>query len=157
MKRLHQLTTEQYTNLSDCGMLQQIYPEATGRQDLDLKSPALAEKYLDDQCGGGWGIEWPPPEIQGFEAIRVLEFLNGQPWNEIALAYIHSLRPRRVRVIEHGKGAKADFQTWRVTVWLKPGNKLIDCIQQEVVVGLPEGVENGSHLRSALCKQKGEE
>lgn len=76
-------------------------------------------------------------------SIPVLNFLWGSPWDMLALASAHALRPSHIRVVEHG--TQMDSQLWRVTVYLKRGR--IDRIEQEVEVGLPPGVYNGYELR----------
>lgn len=81
-------------------------------------------------------------------SIEVLSFLNGRPWDWVALAYVHALRPSSIRVTEGG--VTCDSRRWRVTVYLKEGTRLINRITQEVEVGLPEGVAHGSALNAAL-------
>lgn len=79
----------------------------------------------------------------GYTSIKMLEFLNGRPWDDIALAYVHALRPYAIRVVN---GAETcDAVTWRVTVYVDAAN-VITGIRQEVEVWLPEGVENGYDL-----------
>ena len=79
--------------------------------------------------------------------IEVLELLRGKPWDDLALALVHGLRPSAIRV---SKGATTlDSWTWRVTVIVDKDN-IIESISQEVEVGLPEGVAHGQALRHAL-------
>ncbi len=79
-----------------------------------------------------------------FSSIRVLEFLTGYPWDDMALGWVHGLRPSFIRVVD---GAETcDAQPWRVTVYVNDKN-IITSIRQEVEVWLPEGVENGHDLR----------
>ena len=74
--------------------------------------------------------------------IRVLEFLNGKPWNNMAANYLMALRPSYVRVT---KGEiTLDSCLWRVTVYID-NNNIIEYIEQEVEAGLI-GIVNGSHL-----------
>ena len=76
--------------------------------------------------------------------MRVLRFLQGRPWDEIALAWVHALRPSMIRVV---RGEETlDAVCWRVSVYLGAGG-LIQSVRQEVEVGLPEGVEDGHDLR----------
>jgi hypothetical protein len=84
---------------------------------------------------------------RGYMSIRVLECLNGKPLDEYAMALIHALRPSSVRV-SHGGWTNSDARTWRVTVYQRDG--LIDGIEQEVEVGLPDGCPHGSALDAAL-------
>lgn len=84
----------------------------------------------------------------GFTSIKVLEFLNGRPWDDIALAYVHGLRPDCIRVVIGEE--KCNANTWRVTVYVDDANKITG-IRQEVEVWLPEGVENGHDLGQRIC------
>jgi hypothetical protein len=82
-----------------------------------------------------------------------LEFLNGQPWDQLALNYIMALRPSRVRVT--GGVITADWCPWRVTVYVNGDRKeplTIRHIMQEVDVGLDGGYEHGHALGQALKK-----
>jgi len=80
-------------------------------------------------------------------AIKVLEFLKDKPWDDVALAFVHGLRPSGIRVT---KGeCTCDSRTWRVTVFIDENN-IIEKIEQEVEVGLPEGVKHGNALWTAL-------
>lgn len=83
--------------------------------------------------------------------IPVLEFLWGLPYDEIARAYIHALRPSEVRVIDDGY-EKSNAVTWRVTVKIEFG--VITEIEQEVEVALASGIAtNGYELDVALAKR----
>ena len=87
------------------------------------------------------------PTRIGFTSILVLPFLNGQPWDDLARAYVHALRPSRVRVSE--SWITCDAMLWRVTVMLKNG--VVAYIEQEVEVDLSSGEwQNGHELRCAL-------
>lgn len=101
----------------------------------------------DFKHGQGVRYDWHGPT--GYLSIEVLTFLNGHPWDEVALAFVHSLRPSSVRVISENEGETADARTWRVTIYLKDAD-CIKYIRQEVEVSLPEGVAHGSALRDAL-------
>jgi hypothetical protein len=90
----------------------------------------------------------PESEDFGYTSIKVLPFLVGRLWDNVALAYVHALRPSYIRVIE---GAETlDAMTWRVTVRLNDDNKIRE-IEQEVEVWLPDGVEHGHALDHALA------
>jgi len=93
-----------------------------------------------------------PPSI-GYSCIGVLDFLNGQPLNELALDYIHALRPTGIRITE-GE-VKCDAMTWRVTVYVHKSNGefIIRRIEQEVEVGL-RTAETGHHLACMLKLQR---
>ncbi|MES2367179.1 MAG: hypothetical protein V4563_14980 [Pseudomonadota bacterium] len=97
---------------------------------------------------GRQGRAFQPLNRRGYTVIDVLQFLNGKPWDAVALAYVHALRPSHLRVVT--TGIQLDAQTWRVTVWLNPDGKTIKHIEQEVEVGLPEGIEHGENLRRTL-------
>jgi hypothetical protein len=85
---------------------------------------------------------------QGGVTIQPLVFLHGRKWDEIALGYIHALRPSHLRVVEGG--VQCDSQMWRVTVFLENDGETIREIEQEVSVGLPEGIQDGYEMRCAL-------
>jgi len=84
---------------------------------------------------------------RAYTTIRVLEFLNGRPWDDIALAYVHALRPSMIRVT-CGE-TTLNVILWRVTVFTDQNN-IIKYIEQEVEVALPERIEHGQHLREEL-------
>ena len=79
--------------------------------------------------------------------IRVLGVLEGKPWDDLALAFVHGLRPSAIRVTK----GEVTLDSWqgRVTV-VVDDNNIIESIEQEVEVGLPEGVAHGQALRVAL-------
>ncbi len=81
---------------------------------------------------------------RGFYSVKALEFLNGRPWDDIALGFVHGLRPCAIRVVRGEE--KTDARTWRVTVYVDDKN-IITGIRQEVEVWLPEGVQHGADLR----------
>lgn len=94
-------------------------------------------------------VDYEEPEAIGFLSIPVLEFLNGKPWNEAALGFVHSLRPSCIRVTTGS--IKLDSRCWRVTVVVDE-NDVIDEITQEVEVGLfRDEMRSGDHLRVALA------
>lgn len=110
------------------------------------------DDYRNDRFGGGWGVAYVEPDSFGYTVIEVLPKLTGLPWNEIALAYVHALRPRRIRVIAPGGCCKLDAQNWRVTVYLEADNRTIKKITQEVAVGLPDGIDHGHALDCELAE-----
>lgn len=89
------------------------------------------------------GSQFEAFDSVGFTSIRVLEFLHGKLWDDIALGYVHALRPSTVR-ISHG-AIKCDARTWRVTVYIDDNDR-IEYIEQEVEVGLPHGIDDGYDL-----------
>ncbi len=93
------------------------------------------------------GVTYEPFNCTSGTSIDVLPALIGKPWNDIALGYVHGLRPSSIRV---GDGCvKANSQRWRVTVVVSDQN-VIKSIKQEVEVGLPAGIDNGHELNLAL-------
>lgn len=82
----------------------------------------------------------------GFCVVDVLHFLKDKPWDDVALAFVESLRPTHLRIVSPGKGIQLDSQTWRVTVYLNEDDKTIKWIQQEVQVALPDDVQHGGDL-----------
>lgn len=85
----------------------------------------------------------------GFLSIDVLSCLNGKPWDEVALAYVSALKPHYIRVIRYDDGQTADAMQGRVTVYLDKDG-LIDRIDKEVRVWLPDRVAHGDALQMAL-------
>jgi hypothetical protein len=92
-------------------------------------------------------VKYDEPTCTGSLSIKVLEFLKGKPWNDVALGFVHSLRPTSIRVTDGT--IKLDARPWRVTVTVDEKD-IIQEITQEVVVGLPDKVAHGSALRDAL-------
>lgn len=84
---------------------------------------------------------------RGWTSNKVLEFLNGRQWDDIALGYVHGLRPSAIRVTSGDE--TCDSVTWRVTVYVDDKN-VITGMRQEVEVWLPEGVKNGGDLSSRI-------
>lgn len=104
----------------------------------------------DDYRGRPEGMDGRPFKewsAQGYTTIQPLPFLHGRPWGDVALGYVHALRPTRLRVVQDV--AQLDAQTWRVTVWLMPDGVTIKRIVQEVAVGLPDGISSGHDLELA--------
>lgn len=100
--------------------------------------------YLDKR-----GIKYEPETgDRSWTSVEVLPFLKGKKWDEVALAYVHSLRPSSIRVTPDYE--TADAETWRVTVRVNKDN-IIQEIEQEVEVWLPEGIAHGHALTHALA------
>ena len=89
----------------------------------------------------------------GGDIIKVLDFLVGHPWDDYALGFIHSLRPSTIRVVGPNEGVQLSALKWRVTVYLN-SDRQITCIEQEVEVGLPEGIDNGYTLATLLSNRE---
>lgn len=93
-----------------------------------------------------WFEDFP---ARGYTSIPVLEFLKGREWDDIALAFVHGLRPECIRVTRGEQ--TCDSRTWRVTVIINEDN-IIEEITQEVSVGLPDGIDNGYELRRSISE-----
>lgn len=83
----------------------------------------------------------------GFCVLPVLPYLIGRRWDDIALAFVSSLKPESIRVTQ-GE-TKTDAITGRVTIYVDQ-NYLIQEIFQEASVWLPDGVEHGDDLMSRI-------
>lgn len=93
--------------------------------------------------------DYSPPTRTGFLGLPVLQFLWGQPWDQLAQNFVHSLRPSHVRVSDGD--VKCDSQSWRVTVYVREG--MIVSMEQEVEVGLDGGFEHGHGLYCEALKR----
>lgn len=98
-------------------------------------------KHVEPNSGHVWSV------------ISCLEFLQGQPWNNLALNYVRSLRPSIIRVAGPNDSVRADAVTWRVTVILDD-KRNIRKIEQEVELGTIGVREGGYELRKQLNYQK---
>lgn len=79
----------------------------------------------------------------GYLSIEMLTFLKGQPWDDVARAYVHGLRASEVRV-STGE-LKSNAKLWRVTVMVDAKARITE-ITQECEVALPAGIEHGHAL-----------
>lgn len=100
------------------------------------------------KTGARQGAPFKPWDRIGRTQIAPLEFLHGRPWDDVALAYVHALRPSHIRVI--GEWTQADAEAWRVTVTIADDGSTIRDIIQEVDVGLPDKAAHGEALDDAL-------
>jgi len=100
-----------------------------------------------EECKTYHMVKYNAPDRIGFMYVNVLEFLKGKKWDNIALSYVHSLRPSSIRVTTGCQ--TCDAWTWRVTV-IVDKDDIIQEISQEVEVGLPDGVVHGQALQTAL-------
>lgn len=115
-----------------------------------LKEPKKVESTEDKHSDKYYTTHletFEPFNCRSWKSINVLAFLNGKPWDDLALGYVHALRPSSIRVTEGI--IKLDARVWRVTVYIDKDN-IIETIEQEVEVGLPENVANGEALGIAL-------
>jgi len=108
----------------------------------------ISSDYIGNPVDCRQGQKFDAWNRRGYTCIEVLPFLKNKPWDEVALGFVHSLRPTQLRVVQDG--IQLDSQTWRVTVWLKSDKKTIKRIEQEVEVGLPDECANGAALEEAL-------
>ena len=92
-------------------------------------------------------VKYDEPNGIGFYSLDVLPFLIGHKWDEIALGYVHSLRPSSIRV-SNGLFT-CDGRCNRVSVTVDE-NEIITRLTQEVEVGLPKGITSGEQMRNAL-------
>ena len=79
---------------------------------------------------GRLGAQYEKPDVIGSTVIRVLPFLNGKKLDNLAMSYIHSLRPSVIRVTNGF--ITLDARNWRVTVMLEKDDETIKYIEQEV-------------------------
>jgi hypothetical protein len=110
----------------------------------------ISEKYKNDEGRQGHSYVNEFTGF-GFTSVDILPNLIGKPWNDVALGYVHGMNPTHIRVID-GRGEQLDAQTGRVTIHLNSKTKLIESIDQEIRVGLPEGIPHGQGLHTALEK-----
>jgi len=94
--------------------------------------------------------EYQAPDSRGYTVLEVLEFLKDQPLDDMALDFIHSLRPSGIRITEGY--VTCDARLWRVTVYIEYDMiiPMIKKIEQEVEIGLRtagNGHELGNNFR----------
>lgn len=111
--------------------------------DASLDRAKMAATDLADAYEGSLGRFIKEPVSTGYTVIPVLEFLNGKPWDNMALNYVHGLRPSALRVTT-GE-ITCDSHIYRVTVYVGEDKRTIKRIEQEVRVGL-HGARCGSDL-----------
>lgn len=126
--------------------IEKIEVRSNSRPLLACESTKKEVKHAKDYYSTHM-VEYTPPSNRGSLSVEVLDFLKGKPWDDVALAYVHSLRPTSIRVTTGT--VKLDARTWRVTV-IVDDKDIIESITQEVEVGLPEGVAHGEALDAAL-------
>lgn len=119
-------------------------------------------RYRQEKSGASFA---KAKEGAGYLTLKVLEFLDGQPFNNLVMAYIQALRPSKVRIVADGC-VQLDCMTWRVTVFLKryglfklgrsvsestsltpKATWFVDYIEQEVEVGYACGADIEHFLR----------
>ncbi len=90
----------------------------------------------------------PKRESYCYTVIPVLEFLNGRPWNNMALNIIESVRPTAIEVVKPNGAVTLDCYSWRVRVYLDE-KQLIERIEQEVQCGCV-GFRNGQDISNYI-------
>ena len=113
-----------------------------------LPDALRAERYRG-RTNGCDGDHYEQPAAICWGDIRVLEFLKGRPWDDLALGFVHALRPSKIRVLEHNDCQQCDARIWRVTVYLNEAG-LIDYIEQEVELGATDKHRNGHEMEGAI-------
>lgn len=112
----------------------------TDLQSVTELAARLAGKEDADVYREGNGVEFRHSGTEGVTTVEVLEFLKGLPFDNLVVAWLHSLRPSTVRV-SHGQVC-LDNRTWRVTVFLNEDDT-VRKIVQEVAVGYGCGANVG--------------
>lgn len=112
-------------------------------QDPDQDENArnfLSQKPMDSYFA--W--EFNPAVAMGTTHINVLGFLKGLPLDNLAMSYLHALRPSRVEVIRGEE--KCVGWPWLVRVYLDENDR-IDHIKQQVDVAFASGYTIDNELR----------
>lgn len=108
----------------------------TGKEFQAFLAEKPAVKYFD--------FNFPSSSRTGSTTINVLGFLKGLPLDNLAMSYIHALRPSRVEVIRGEE--KCVGWSWLVRVYLD-SNDLITHINQQVEVAFASGYTIDNELR----------
>lgn len=98
-------------------------------------STKLADRYTT-----GLTESYEEPQHCGLATLPVLTFLEGKPWNDLALSAVNSLRPSSIITItaphpNSGWNPPDDRRDWRVVVYLKSDGRTIKRIEQECLIG----------------------
>lgn len=113
---------------------------------LQNQNTDRADRYL-----GGCGTNFNEDTSSCWTTIPVLEFLWGQPWNNLSLNFVSTLRPSELRVTSDG--VTLDVCAWRVTVWLEKDKRTIKKIEQSVSMS-GYGARNAQDMNNQLRYQK---
>lgn len=117
---------------------------ADADEDDTADHPSLHPEKYHSSLGVNYDDD---AQVTGYSDIEVLPFLKGKKWDEIAVGYVHGLRPSQIRVTTGM--CKLNAHVWRVTVFIDEEDT-IERITQEVEVALPSGVAHGEALDAAL-------
>lgn len=119
----------------------------------DIPPPNLAAQAETTEADrykgqGGYGNH-EPCDRHCYATLPMLTFLNGQPWDAMALNYVDAIRPEAVRVLtvdDNGHYVvNSDAIRNRVTVILESDGRTIRSIEQELSPGA-RGVHCGAQL-----------
>lgn len=116
--------------------------ERSGQGDEDIGE--LVDKLMSDDDvlryygSQGSAVKWP--SSRGYTVLEVLPQLKGMPFNNLALAYIVTLHPSKIRATYDA--VTCDACADRVTVYLTEDKK-IEKIHQEVAIGYGTGHDVG--------------
>lgn len=108
----------------------------------------LRQKDVCDQYRTSHAVTYADPWTHGYTSINVLEFLYGLPLTNLALAYVHALRPSFIR-ISNGQ-TTTDSLLGRVTI-LVDEHDVVLSISQEVAIAYGCGAD------IHLCLQRQQE
>lgn len=87
-------------------------------------------------------------DAAGFTSIEPLPFLHGKKWDEYALAFVLTLNPKYLRVTSGP--TTMDSRMGRMTITVDDEG-IIQNIDYEVAIGLPEGAECGEDMDRYLA------
>jgi len=124
--------------------------EHSGPFMLPTDDDSCYEFDIADTFRGSHGKSPTESRNHVWAVVPQLEFLIGQPWNNLALNYVMGLRPSSIRVTTGC--VTADAYTWRVTVYLEKDERTIRRIEQECDTGTI-GVNCGHDLKLKLHQQ----
>ena len=85
--------------------------------------------------------------VYSYTTVKVLPELHGKKWDDVSLAFVLSLEPTAIRVTTGM--VTLDNCVGRMTVIVND-DEVIQRIDKEVRIPLPEGVENAYDLRCKL-------
>jgi len=121
------------------------YDKTGEAQNMKPLNDKLLAKDDIEKYEGAQGEHYEnPSNSTGYTSIDVLEDLWGMPYNNLILAYVHALRPSKVRV-SYGEQT-LDSCCWRVSIVLedKEGETFVHSIRQEVAIAYSSGADVGT-------------
>lgn len=105
--------------------------------------PAYSTDVADKFRGEGHIVADDLCRSRGYTSVKILEFLTGKPWNNLALNYVLGFSPNMIRVVSGME--RCDAVPGRITVRLDSEDKIRE-IEMECRVGL-FGCLDGHDLR----------